>query len=282
MDIDIDALKSLRKKTGAGMLDCRKALVEAGGEGQAAEALLKDWGLAGVEKRLDRSMAEGRVFVHASSSRAAIVEISCETDFVARSEAFVVSGERIAVLAFERRLDVPDAEIDGQVAELARLFKENIALRRLAYREGGAAERLSSYVHGEGQIGVFLLAAADSPAAFDDERVASFIHDLALHIAAFNPLFLSAEKTPEAYLREKEEAFRQQVGEDEQMRGKSERIRETAVAGKMRKHLAEVCLLDRGFIKDEAVPVAEAMSKLAREIGFNLSVRSFDYFKIGE
>ena len=282
MDIDIDALKSLRKKTGAGMLDCRKALVEAGGEGQAAEALLKDWGLAGVEKRLDRSMAEGRVFVHASSSRAAMVEISCETDFVARSEAFVVSGERIAVLAFERRLDVPDAEIDGQVAELARLFKENIALRRLAYREGGAAERMSSYVHGEGRIGVLLLTAADSPAGFDDERVASFIHDLALHIAAFNPLFLSAEKAPEAYLREKEEAFRQQVGEDEKMLGKSERIREGAVAGKMRKHLAEVCLLDRGFIKDEAVPVAEAMSKLARETGFNLSVRGFDYFKIGE
>jgi elongation factor Ts len=249
-------LKLLRKKTGAGMLDCTKAISQAKGSADAAEALLKEWGLAGMEKRADRSMSEGRIFARAEASRAAMAEISCETDFVSRNEAFIKAGSRIVDLAFERRLTAADSEIEGLIAGLASSFKENIALKRLVYIAGAAA--------------------------FVDERVAAFFHDIALHVAAFKPLFLDEERVPEAYLKEKSEEFRKQVEEDEKLRGKAKEILEGAIAGKLRKHLSEVCLLSHGFVRDEKTPVSKALREISEETGFELSISAFAYFRIGE
>jgi elongation factor Ts len=287
MDIDVETLKLLRKKSGAGMLDCRKALAETKGDAAVAEALLKERGLASVEKREGRSMEEGRIFSRASGSRAAMAELSCETDFVSLNEAFREAGAKIVDLAFEKRLSAPDIEIQGLVAELGRVFKENIALRRLVYIEGAADERIGAYIHGDGRIGALVLAKADRAisgggAAFEEGKIASFLHDLALHVAAFKPLFLDEASVPDAYKSEKIVDFRRQVEEDDRMRGKSAAILEGAVAGKMRKHLVEVCLLSHGFVKDEAVSVAKAIRALGQECGFGLSIVSFAYFRVGE
>ena len=112
--------------------------------------------------------------------------------------------------------------------------------------------------------------------------MASFFHDLALHIAAFHPLFLEEAAIPAAYIAEKTAEFRKQVEEDGRMAGKSAAILEGAVTGKLRKHVAEICLLARGFVKDEKVPVARVMRELGEERGFELSVSRFAYFGIGD
>jgi len=282
MNLDVSGIKLLRKKTSAGMLDCRKALAEAAGDTVVAEALLKEWGLAGVENRADRSMCEGRIFLRAEYSNAAMVQIACESDFVARSEAFLAAGAHIVDIAFAKKLRAPDSEMEGMIADIASVFKENIALQRLIYMEGGANERISSYVHGDGKVGALVLAKANNAAAFGDERIKAFFHDLALHVAAFKPLFCAQDNVPADYRREKEELFRKEVREDPKMRGKGTNILEGAVIGKMRKHLAEVCLLGHGFVKDEKIPVSEVMWELAERTLFTLSISAFAYFKIGE
>ncbi len=281
-DIDVNGIKLLRKSTGAGMLDCRKALAQAGGDAAAAEALLKEWGLAGVEKRSERATNEGRIFVRAASSRVAMVEIACETDFVARNELFLETGARIASHACENGLRAPDAEAQSQIAGIAGVFKENLSLGRMAFMEAGEGERIADYVHGDGRIGVLVRARADSGAAFGDERVSSFLHDLALHVAAFKPLFLAEGAVPDSYKAEMAEDFRRQIEEDGKARGKSAAILEGIASGKMRKHLAEVCLLGHGFVREEKLPVSEAIRALAEETGHSLEVLDFEYLKIGE
>jgi elongation factor Ts len=282
MDVEIGDLRLIRKKTKAGMLDCMKALSQTGGDSSAAELLLKEWGLAGVEQRADRAAREGRVFIHYSDAGAAMVELACETDFVSRGEAFLAAGERIAAIACAKRLADPDAEIDGLVSGLASILKENIAVRRVEYLQAGALERVYAYLHGDGRIGVLALARADSSAAFEDEGVAAFFHDLALHIAAFHPQFLEEAAVPDAYRLRKTEEFRAQIEEDESMARKSASIREGAVAGRLKKHLADVCLLGRGFVKDEKVPAEKVMRELGVRRGYRLSVAGFAYFGVGD
>jgi elongation factor Ts len=282
MSVDVEDIKSIRKKTGAGMQDCLRALAEAKGSAELAEDLLKAWGLAGVEERSGRAAKEGRVFIREAGSAAAMAEIACETDFVARDEAFLAAGARIAELACERKLFAPDPELEGLISDIARAFRENIFLKRLAFMEGGEAERVFAYLHGDGRIGVLLRAAADQAAAFEEGRVAAFFHDLTLHIAAFTPLFLDEAGLPEAYRRERLEEFRKQVEEDERLRGKSPAMLEGILAGKMKKHLAEVCLLGRGFVKDEKLPVARVLEELRQATGFGLSIEGYACFKVGE
>ena len=221
--IDVVSIKLLRGKTNAGMLDCRKALSEAEGDTALAESLLKEWGLAGVEKRHDRATNEGRVFVSEGLSSAAMAEISCETDFVVRNELFAAAGERIAEIACRNGLCAPTPELERIVAELASVIKENINLGRVAFMKAAPGERIAAYVHG-GKIGALVLAkAAESDAAF--------LHDLALHVAAFNPLFLDEAAVPAGYRDERMADYRKELEEDENLRGKPAAMLEGIVAG---------------------------------------------------
>ena len=148
--------------------------------------------------------------------------------------------------------------------------------------EAGAAERVFPYLHGDGKIGALVLAKADDPAAFGDERIVAFFHDLALHVAAFKPLFLDEASVPEAYSREKGEDFRKQIEENANMAGKGAAMLEGILSGKMRKHLAEACLLEHGFVKDEKKPVAAIMRELGENSGFGLSVAGYTCFEVGD
>jgi elongation factor Ts len=122
MNVDLGDLKLIRNKTKAGMQDCMKALSQANGDLTLAETLLKEWGLAGVEDRAERAAREGRVFIGATDSAAAMVEIACETDFVSRGEAFLAAGAKIARAAVAKKLDAPDPETDSLVADLASVL----------------------------------------------------------------------------------------------------------------------------------------------------------------
>jgi elongation factor Ts len=282
MNVDVAELKLLRKKTSAGMLDCMKALSEAKGDTAIAEGLIKEWGLAGVEKRSDRAANEGKIFIHTAVSSASMAELVCETDFAARNELFLDAGSKIADLTCRKKLISPDREIEALVAGIASVLKENLGLGRVAFMEAGPRERIGAYVHGDGRVGALVRARADAESAFADPRVAAFVHDLALHVAAFRPLFLDEGSVPDSYRREKDLEFRKQIEDDEKLRGKGTKILEGILSGKMKKQLAEVCLLGHAFVKDDKLSVAEALRILKAETGHSLEVMGFEAIKIGE
>lgn len=279
MEIKAQDIKTLREKTGAGMMDCKRALTEAGGDTAAAEKLIKEWGLAGVEKRSGRATNEGRVFVKEGGAKVAMVEVACETDFVARNEDFIKSGAVLADLVYKKEASAPDAEMETLVRDKASVIKENIALRRVVCVKAAAGEVLHTYVHGEGTLGVIVKAKTNKP---EDPAVQAFIHDTALHIAAFRPLFLDRGRVDSSYLAEQEEIFQKQIEGDEKMKGKPANVLQGIVKGKVNKLMAEICLMDQGFVKDEKQSVAKVMAEVSKSSGAALSIVDYVVFRVGE
>jgi len=282
VEIKATDVKALREKTGAGMMDCKKALTEANGDFNAAEKLLREWGMAGVEKRATRATNEGRIFVAQTANEIALVEIACETDFVARNKDFIEAGTKAAQVALSQKATSPNESLETIVKEIASVIKENIALKRVAYFSARENEYLHAYIHGEGRIGVIVKFKADSPLAFKNEKVTAFAHDVALHVAAFNPMFLDETKVPESWLAEQKEIFQKQVELDEKMKSKPGKVIEGILAGKVKKLLAEVCLLDQGFVRDEKITVAAAMQQVNKETGSHLSIADYFFAKVGQ
>lgn len=282
MEIKATDVKALREKTGAGMMDCKKALTEANGDFAAAEKLLREWGMAGVEKRAGRATNEGRIFVAQTGNELALVEIACETDFVAKNADFIDAGTKIASTALQQKAAAPNEALEEMVKRIASLIKENIALKRVAYFRAGANETLHAYLHGEGRIGVVVKFSANNPAAFNNDKVAAFVHDIALHVAAFNPMFLDESKVPQVWLSEQKEIFQKQVDLDEKMKSKPAKVLEGILAGKVKKLLAEVCLVDQGFVRDEKISVATALGQVSKETGYQLGIVEYYFAKVGQ
>jgi len=282
VEIKASDIKNLREKTGAGMMDCKKALSEANGDFAAAEKLLREWGMAGVEKRSGRATNEGRIFLVEKPSAMGLVEIACETDFVAKNADFIAAGTKIAEKAFASKANEPNAELDTMVKDIAIVIKENIALKRVRYFGAAANEYLHSYTHGEGKLVVVVKAKAASASVFADEKVRAFIHDVALHIAAFSPMFLDQTKPDANWVKEQQEIFEKQVELDEKLKSKPAKVVEGILIGKLKKLMAEVCLMDQGFVKDEKMTVSAAMAAVKKETGMDFSIVSYDYIKVGD
>ena len=282
MDIKAIDIKNLREKTGAGMMDCKKALVEAEGNFSAAEKLLREWGMAGVEKRAGRATNEGRIFFAEQGPNLSVVEIACETDFVARNEDFIASGTKIAHVALNKKAKAADEELDSLVKDIASIIKENITLKRVRLFEAKAGEYLHYYMHGEGKLFVVIRASSPSPDTFNDEKVKTFIHDIALHVAAFNPMFLDDSIPSTVWVDEQKEIFAKQVELDEKMHNKPAKVIEGILVGKLKKLMAEVCLMDQGFVRDEKMSVGAALTAVKKETGKNFSIVEFAYIKVGE
>jgi elongation factor Ts len=282
MDIKATDIKTLREKTGAGMMDCKKALTEAEGDFAAAEKLLREWGMAGVEKRSGRATNEGRIFVVETDKAISLVEIVCETDFVAKNADFIAAGSKIATKAFEMKADAGNDTLDAMVKDIAVVIKENIALKRVRYISAGTGEYLHSYTHGDGKIVVVVKASSASDNAFVDDAVKTFIHDTALHIAAFNPMFLDQSKPNAAWVEEQKEIFAKQVELDEKLKSKPAKVVEGILVGKLKKLMAEVCLMDQPFVRDEKMSVAAALAAVKKESGVDFSILDYYYIKVGE
>lgn len=278
MEIKAADVKKLRDKTGAGMLDCKKALKEAEGDFGKAEKYLKELGLAAAAKRSGRATNEGRVFTKVSDSMATAVELACETDFVARNKDFIALGEDIAATIIEKGLTEKTPELDEKVKDTISTIKENMELRRFTTMSIAENEMVSEYTHGEGNIGVLVKFQADSPGMFQNDAVKEFAFDCALHIAAFNPAFLDRNSVDEAYKAEQESIFRKQA----ENLGKPEKVLDGIVKGKLNKHFSEICLLDQGFVKDDKVSVAKKMQEVAKQAGGELKLTDYVYYKVGE
>lgn len=275
MQITASLVKELRERTGAGMMECKKSLVEAGGDIEAAIEIMRKSGLARAGKKAGRTAAEGRVLIHpaADGKTAVLVEINCETDFVAKGDDFVAFAENVARLILDERpadtaalgeLPYPggDGNVETSRKELVARIGENISIRRFTVMGVGADGLLGSYTHGS-RIGVLVGLKGGG------EELAK---DLAMHIAASRPVAVDADGVPADLLEKEKEIYRAQAAES----GKPPEIVEKMVQGRLRKYLAEVTLTGQPFVKDPDVTV----EKLLKDAG--ATVTGFERYEVGE
>jgi elongation factor Ts len=269
MNITADTVKQLRERTGAGMMECKKALVETKGDLDAAAELMRKTGLAKADKKAARGGAEGTVAVERSGSSAVLVEVNCETDFVARGDEFQSFARDVARVALDKApADLAAllahlhgaATLDDQRRALIAKIGENISVRRFVRVTSPGA--LGAYTHG-GRIGALVALQGG------DEALAK---DLAMHVAATNPAYIDAHGVPAAVL-DKE---RQILAEQTKAEKKPPQIIAKMVEGRLRKYLAEITLVGQPFVKDEDVTVEKLLKKAGA------SVAQFVRYAVGD
>lgn len=270
-------VKTLREQTGAGMMDCKKALEEASGDFKKAEKILKEKGLAAADKRQGRVTKEGKIFSSIKGNKAVILELSCETDFVARNKEFNATGAKLMDTIFTKNLTTINDELIGIVKDAVGIIKENMELKRFSLLDIKDNELATVYVHGEGKIGVMNKLSIADASKKNDPKVKETGFDLALHITAFAPLYISRDKVDANYLKEQEGIFHKQA----LATGKPENVIAGITKGKIAKHLQEICLLDQGFVKDEKITVTQLLANVSKELGTKVEVSDFIYFKVG-
>ncbi len=289
MKITAAAVKGLRDKTGAGMMDCKKALVEADGDVEAAVDWLRARGVAMAAKKAGRAAIEGLIGVAvADGGTAAVVEVNCETDFVARGEAFQDAARTIAAVAVEAGSDIEALKaaaypgtagsVGEALANVVAKVGENVQLGRVATLSASDGI-VASYVHGVlapglGRIGV--LVALESTG--DADKLAAFGRQLAMHVAAARPETPTIEDVePAAVARE-----RAVLAEQARASGKPENIIEKMVEGRLRKYFEEVVLVEQVFVIDGKIKVSKAIEQAAQDIGAPIRVAGFVRFAVGE
>lgn len=277
MEIKAADVKALREQTGAGMMECKKALAETNGDPVAAAKILKEKGLAAVEKRADRATSEGRIFIKITDTKAAICEMTCETDFVAKNADFVALGGKLLDTAIEKGYNSVNDELSGMLLELATKIRENMSLRRLEVFDIPADAAAASYVHTDGKTGTVVMIKADPASAKDNSAVKEFAYDCCLHMAAFTPAYIRSSDVDEAYLNEQKEIFTKQV----ESLDKPENVKAGIVQGKLKKHLADICFVDQPFVKDDKVSVAKKLEEIAKSVGAKLSFDKIILYRLG-
>ncbi len=283
-------VQALREKTGVGMMDCKKALVEADGDMDKAVDLLREKGLATAAKKADRVAAEGAVVAYNDTEKkiGAIVELNCETDFVGKNPEFVELAKKIAKTVAEQNpadLDALNAATiaDGSltvaesIQELFLKIRENMNLRRFVRADGV----VSTYIHAGNSVAVMVEFETDDATAAKPEFVAMG-KDVAMQIAAMNPAYLDEASVP-AEVVEKEKAINlAQLNEDPKNANKPEQVKTKIIEGKIKKYFTEVCLLNQAFVKDGDYSVGSYVAKVAKDLGADIKVKGFTRYGKGE
>lgn len=285
--ITAQMVKDLRERTGAGMMDCKKALSESNGDPEKAIEYLREKGLAAAAKKAGRVAAEGLVMAYISDDKkvGSLVEVNCETDFVAANEDFVNLVNNVAKQAstsvsktveeFVNEPYIEDKNIKVQDAVTALIAKlgENMNVRRFTNFsvENGVIE---SYIHGGGRIGVLVKLNCDK----QSEVLNTVAKDIAMQVAASNPLFLSREYVDVDTMEKEKEIYRVQALNE----GKPEKIVEKMVEGRIQKYYKEVCLVDQVWVKDPELTIAKYLQQKSKEIGSTITVDGFVRFERGE
>lgn len=279
MAVTPQEVKKLRDKTGAGMLDCKNALVKSNGDFAAAEKILKEQGLASADKRVGRATNNGSVFTCIEGGKAAMAELTCETDFVAKNEVFRTAGEKIAnAVAVAGSSEKTDA-LELMVKEAISVLKENMLLGKVVCWDVADNELVVNYSHNEGQIGVLIKLTCDSAATAAKDEVKALAFDLALHVAAFNPTYLNRDGVDPAYLKDQEDIFTTQANN---MGDKPEKVIIGIVQGKLKKHLGQICFVDQGFVKEDKKSVAQVLTETAKAAGGTIELTDYAYIAVGQ
>ncbi len=281
MEVTAQMVKELRTRTGAGIMDCKDALKENGGDFEEAVRYLREKGLSSAAKKAGREASEGQVYasVSADARTGAIVEVNCETDFVARTEDFQALLEAVAGhVAQNGGEGLADALREVTTEAIAKLGENIVVARgeRLALADGEAGE-VASYIHPGGRIGVMLDLRCDTPEKASDAAFAETARDLAMHVAASSPQFLSEDAIPEVVLQSEREILLAQQKDS----GKPEHILEKIVEGRIAKFKKEICLLDQPFVKDTDKTVRAYIEDRGKELGEEIQVSSWVRYQLG-
>jgi elongation factor Ts len=272
-------VKKLRDKTGAGMLDCKNALVKSNGDFAAAEKILKEQGLAGADKRIGRATNNGSVFTKIEAGKAAMAELTCETDFVAKNDVFRSAGEKIVNAVVESGSADKSDKLELMVKEAIAILKENMLLGKLVCWNVADNEQVVNYSHNGGQIGVLVRLSCDSAATAGKDEVKALAFDLALHAAAFNPTYLNRDGIDASYIKDQEDIFTTQANN---LGDKPEKVIKGIVQGKLNKHLGQICFLEQGFVKEDKKAVKQVLAETAKAVGGSIELTDYAYIAVGQ
>ncbi len=277
MAITAADVKALREKTGAGMMECKKALMECNGDIAEAEKSLKEKGLAAIAKRSERATTEGRLFVRQDGNKIYIVEVTCETDFVANNADFIALGEKMLDLTISKGYTKVETEHDSLLKELAVKIRENMSVAKVEVFEIPSNAVGSFYIHGDKKTGSVVIISGSTT-----DSVKTFAYDCCLHIAAFTPSYLAKKDVPQSYIDEQKEIFAAQMDQDEKMKDKPENVKSGILQGKINKHLAEICFEDQMFVKDDKKSVSAKLAEIAKENNAKLDFVVAKLFVLGK
>lgn len=292
MAVTASMVKELREMTGAGMMDCKKALSATDGDFDKAIEFLREKGLATAEKKAGRIAAEGLVAttIKDGDKVAAIVEVNAETDFVAKNEVFQTFVKEVV----EQAADTDTADIDAFKAEKWALDTSMTVDEKLAAMIAKIGENMNirrfekivsedgivvSYIHAAGKIGVLVEAKTES----NDERVKEALKNVAMQVAALNPKYVSTDDVPEEYKEHEKEILIAQAKNDPKNANKPENIIEKMITGRLAKELKEICLLEQEYVKAEnKETVAKYLEMVSKEVGTPVELKRFVRFETGE
>ena len=284
-NITASMVKELREMTGAGMMECKKALAEAEGDMEKAVDVLRTRGLAAVAKKAGRATNEGTVMaiVNDACTTGAVVELNCETDFVGMNEKFKAYAEKIAKAALAAKpadleaLKAADAEgetVEAVVTDAIHTLGENIQLSRFALVEGGA---VSSYIHGGGKIGVLVQFDVEGidPAS---DGFKAYGRDIAMQVAAASPVAANRDAVDPAIVEHEKAIYMAQAAES----GKPEAIQEKMATGRLEKFFKENTLTEQAYVKNPDQSVAEYTAEVAKNLGGEIKIVNFTRFVLGD
>lgn len=293
MEITASMVKELRELTGAGMMDCKKALAEAGGDMAAAVDILRTKGLADLAKRAGRATNEGVIggYVSPDGRVGVLVEVNCETDFVARNAEFkefvaevaeqvaASAPADVAALLAQPYAKRPEISIEQLLGETVAKLGENMGIARFArYELSSPAGLVAVYIHGVGNIGVLVEVSAGTAAAAASDAVAGFAKDVAMQIAAAAPVAVRREEVPADIVAHELAIYKAQAAET----GKPEPIQEKIAQGRLEKYYKEFCLLEQAFVKNPDITVREHADRTAAAVGAPVDVVRFERMVLGE
>lgn len=279
-------VQALRERTGCGMMDCKKALTESGGDMEKAVEILRERGLAAQIKKAGRIAAEGMVYAFADQSAkvGVVIEVNAETDFVAKNDKFVAFAKKCAHTVAEKnpatveellavKQSGSENTVEEELRELILVIGENMKIRRFARYEGDVV----TYIHGGGRIGVMVRFEAPAEVTAKAEFV-EYGKDIAMQIAAAVPTYVGKENVPaDEVAKEKEILTQQAINE-----GKPANIAEKMVMGRINKFYKEICLLEQPFIKDGDISVAKHTENVSKSLGGSIAIKEFVRFEKGE
>jgi elongation factor Ts len=289
MEISAAQVKDLREKTGLGMMICKQALTASNGDMKLAIENLRKQGQMTAAKRAGKAAKEGIVSVVTDAASAIAYEVNSETDFVARNDDFISFVEKLGKLLLAKKpasieeaktLVMPDSggTVDARVTELVGKIGENLSFRRYSKTDiNPATERIATYVHGKGKIGVIVKLSAAPAAALNSEVLGLLGKDLSMQVAASVPIAAGRESIPEATLAKEKEIYLTQV----KASGKPEKIWDKIVEGKLAKFYQETVLVEQPFIRDPNTTVTDRIKAAEKETGAQIKVLSFVRLELG-
>lgn len=281
-------VKNLREQTGCGMMDCKKALTESGGDFEKAVEYLREKGLAAAAKKAGRIAAEGMVYAAADAAKkvGVVIEVNAETDFVAKNEMFRNFVKDLAQIVMDKNPADVDAllkcelngrDVDAELKDKILVIGENIKIRRFERFEGHCA----AYVHGGGTHGVLVSFATSDDVAAKPE-FAAFGKDIAMQVAAANPAYLNEASVPAEVIEKEKEILLAQISNDPKLANKPEQVKEKMVEGKVGKYYKENCLMDQQYVKDGNLSVAQYVAETGKALGGDIQIVKYVRFEKGE